>query len=342
MYLVIIAVLSTAHAKVAENAKMEFKVSKARVVQHYEMTVENELLPARVSLIQLILTGLIRVLHACYQWVLSFLSVGNAEQERGIDMATRKCFGQTVFWLVIGPLAVVAGDLMWILSVSYAPYVWTKYYIGKRKQPLRSQIPSLALQWFVIVVWCGMLAPLFLVVVWLWAPLWSALKWLKDGFCHEQGSEDEAGLSGDIGEPESFVMNKIRRKVPGAVGARDLYTYLVDPMSDPEVRQNEINRHSTVEHIKLLRNRLENKSKEQMDDLGKETRRQMEQKLDRLREKTRRQMNELRKETRHMEEKLDKIMLILENVAQVTCQGVRSTKTGQGVRSTVRASRAQY
>lgn len=47
----------------------------------------------------------------------------------------------------------------------------------------------------------------------------------------------------------------------------ELQRYLDDPMSDPDVRRDEETRATTVEHIKLLRNRLEATTKERVDEL---------------------------------------------------------------------------
>ena len=47
----------------------------------------------------------------------------------------------------------------------------------------------------------------------------------------------------------------------------DLQRYLDDPMSDPDVRRDEETRATTVEHVKLLRNRLEATTKEHIVEL---------------------------------------------------------------------------
>lgn len=52
-----------------------------------------------------------------------------------------------------------------------------------------------------------------------------------------------------------------------ALGASELQLFLDDPMSDPAVRRDEETRPTTVEHIKLLRNRLEATNKDQIDEL---------------------------------------------------------------------------
>lgn len=52
-----------------------------------------------------------------------------------------------------------------------------------------------------------------------------------------------------------------------ALKASELQLFLDDPMSDPDVRRDEETRATTVEHIKLLRNRLEATNKEHMEEL---------------------------------------------------------------------------
>lgn len=47
----------------------------------------------------------------------------------------------------------------------------------------------------------------------------------------------------------------------------ELKEYLDDPMGHPEVRRDEETRTTTVEHVKLLRNRLEATTKEHIDEL---------------------------------------------------------------------------
>ena len=51
-----IVMLSTVHSLVEENAEREFKISKARVIQHYETTVRKELLPVPFNEVQLTLS----------------------------------------------------------------------------------------------------------------------------------------------------------------------------------------------------------------------------------------------------------------------------------------------
>lgn len=51
------------------------------------------------------------------------------------------------------------------------------------------------------------------------------------------------------------------------LGVGELQKYLDDPMSDPYVRRDEETRSTTVEHVKLLRNRLEATTQEHLTEL---------------------------------------------------------------------------
>lgn len=333
----LIAVLSTSHSKVEENAEREFKVSKARVIRHYQTAVKTELLPAPFSLVQLVLSWLFVGLYMWYQrvFVQPFPddSGHNSKHVQRIDTVTREALGQAIFWLVLGPIAIVAGALLWILSIFYAPYAWTKSYLTETPeptQPLRSQVPFLVLQSLLIIVWCGLLAPLSLVVMWFGVPFWSGLEWFNVVCCQRQENPSSASKD-DIGSQDSIDVDQILLGAPGAVSGRDLFAFLVDPMSDPEVRQDEINRHTTVEHIKLLRNRLEDTAKKRDDKLRStiegtiKTLREDHIKLlrTRLEDIAKTQADELRavkKETNQIEQKLDKVMLTLEKLDLVPRQ----------------------
>ncbi|CAN0547512.1 unnamed protein product, partial [Ectocarpus sp. 12 AP-2014] len=48
----LVAILTVSHSKVQENVQREFKVSKARMIQRYRLTVENDWLPAPFNLAQ--------------------------------------------------------------------------------------------------------------------------------------------------------------------------------------------------------------------------------------------------------------------------------------------------
>lgn len=56
----LIAILSAVHAEVRDNVAGEFRVSKARLVEHYRLVVQKDLLPAPFNLIQLV-AGLVKI-----------------------------------------------------------------------------------------------------------------------------------------------------------------------------------------------------------------------------------------------------------------------------------------
>eukprot|EP00752_Nemacystus_decipiens_P018686 g16750.t1 len=70
------------------------------------------------------------------------------------------------------------------------------------------------------------------------------------------------------GEGERCLMNvtveSLLKNRPHGVGADKLREFLEDPMNDEDVRQDEKDRPTMVEHIKLLRNRLEATTKEEL------------------------------------------------------------------------------
>lgn len=225
----LVAVLTTSHAKIEANADREFKVSKARLIEHYRMVVDERTLPAPFNLVQHVLSSPFFLIDGCCR------SVTQARVERAT--------GYFVFWLVSGPLAIVGGALLWMISALYFPL-----NIVCRERSVFASI-----FWYIVYcMWYCVGAPVFLVCLWIGGPLLGAWRKLRGHhalevfnpsikvFCREEVSVDE-----------------LLKAAPGGLDVRDLWKYLEDPMCDPEVRQDEINRRTTVEHIKLLRDRLE-------------------------------------------------------------------------------------
>lgn len=193
-------------------------------------------------------------------------------------------------------------------------------------------------------MWCGLGAPLCFVAMWLVTPLLS-LEWLKSvrylGGENYGLDEDQIwpGLHPNIGAPDSFDVNEMLLHAPGGVDARDLFAYRVDPMTDPEVRQDEINRHTTIEHIKFLRNRLEKTSKKHIDGLRTMTgvtinelrgeTRQREQELEQKLDVAMQVIKDTRQREHKLEQNLEKAMVILGNVDLILRNNVRGTEAGQ-------------
>jgi len=62
-------------------------------------------------------------------------------------------------------------------------------------------------------------------------------------------------------------LGEILMRTGDGLGVHQLSLCLEDPMSDPMVRRDEETRHTTVKHIKLLRNRLEETDAARVDNL---------------------------------------------------------------------------
>lgn len=234
----LIAVLSTSHSKVEGKADQEFKVSKARMIEHYRLVVDICLLPPPFNLVQLMISSL-------------FLIRDQSRHTRACKRA-KEVVGQTVFWLVLGPVAVACGSVLWVLSLFYAPFVWHRHFFrissAARDGPVSAG--GVLLRYFIVAAWCVVGAPLYLFLFWLTAPF----KWLTLRPWHWLWDRRQAPY---IASWKVKSVNDLLEGNSGGLVAGDLQAYLEDPISDPEVRQDETSRATTVEHIKLLRNRLE-------------------------------------------------------------------------------------
>lgn len=63
------------------------------------------------------------------------------------------------------------------------------------------------------------------------------------------------------------TIGSMLRTGPGGVGADKLREFLEDPMDDMDVRHDEKDKNTTVEHTKLLRNRLESTTRKELNEL---------------------------------------------------------------------------
>ncbi|CAM9407917.1 unnamed protein product [Scytosiphon promiscuus] len=103
----LVAVLSTSHAKVQEKGEQEFRVSRARLIDHYRLLVDKHLLPPPFNLVQLAVS--IPFLLVDWSW-------------RGSRCTRAKeAVGRAIFWLVMGNTALVGGTALWMASALYAP-----------------------------------------------------------------------------------------------------------------------------------------------------------------------------------------------------------------------------
>ncbi len=243
----LIAVLSTSHSKVEGKADQEFKVSKARFIVHYRLVVDKCLLPPPFNLIQLVVS--------------LPLLVGDRSRQGAAYRRAKEVVARTVFWLVLGPTAVVCGSALWIVSSLSAPVVWHRHFSCSKSQAGSSDLPtaSLVLRYVIVFVWCILGAPLYLAAFWFTAPM----KWLKLRPWHWLWDRRQAPF---IASWKPKTVNDILEGSCGGLVAGDLQTYLEDPIGDPEVRQDERSRLTTVEHIKQLRDRLEKANRANIED----------------------------------------------------------------------------
>ena len=306
----LIAVLSTAYAKVERNADKELEVSKVRIVEHYRLVVVLDILPAPFNLVQFPLT-------------LPFWCLEQRARRRKKRRAIDRTVGQISFWIILSPAAAAAGTILWVASTVYIifvpatelvcrvptasdirdsltkgpkvqnPFTWAAVALlgvydlrFPDRESLRSskrlaKITAVRLQ-IGIEGFCALGAPLCLLFLWVRKPcLWifrvitAPMTLLRFGGSSGGTSHTHSSSGQDIAEPNarntpevvSGVFHPSRQDSAKAkvhsmlksvgVGAGDLLKCLEDPMIDPEVRPDEVERGATVEHIKLLRDLLE-------------------------------------------------------------------------------------
>lgn len=251
----LVAILSTSHSQVQDNAGIELKVSKARIVSHYRWVVKCDVLPAPFNLMQLVLSLGYVPFSLCCAAVFRANSHPN-ERVKAYKCACR-AIGRVVFWLVLGPVAVSGGALLWVSSCfPFAQYAWYSQYKEKNKRDLSKG--SIALRWVGIFLWCTIAAPICLLVLWLKA---SGRVFLP--CCFDKKKREKVTRS-------NTTVERMLRKGPRGIGADKLREFLEDPMNDDDVRQDEKDRKTTVEHIKLLRDRLERTTERKLTELRKD------------------------------------------------------------------------
>ena len=221
----LIAILSTAHADVHSNTQKEFKVSTARTVEHYRLAVELDILPAPFNLLQTLVS-------------LPFLAT--RRQQSGSYHLVKRSEGQAIFWLAPGPIAIVGGTLLWIVSI---PHVIALLRNNRVKPSFEYWLPSFC---FSLAFIPGV--PVVLAAMWLKEPfMWITriYVFLSKGSSSviDQQPGDDLDVQGMLKET--------------GVTASELRQYLENPMIDPEVQRDEVDKSTTVEHVKLLRDRLE-------------------------------------------------------------------------------------
>ncbi|CAM9165014.1 unnamed protein product [Ectocarpus fasciculatus] len=173
----LIAVLSTEHAKVDEQQDIAFRESKVRIMKLYVRIVDSDVLPSPFNLPQLTL-GLLA---------------------RGFDglLGTRTCpkimreFSVGVFWLTLGPPVILIAWGLWAASAPAAVLAaWRRATFTGRSLPVAVASCS------VVVVLHVLLLPWVLTRFWVHSGLGLAaltLKTLAAALCGGHGGEDSSG-----------------------------------------------------------------------------------------------------------------------------------------------------
>lgn len=233
----LIAVLSTSHAKVQEHADQEYRVLKARLIKHYRLVVREDLLPPPFNLVQL-----------PFRWH------GGAQRS----------VGQVIFWLFVGPVAALGGVILWIVSAVLVPFPAGAQFPAWSELRSRNWL-LLAASYLLFVLMRVLWFPLSLFGWWLTRPL-AYFRLFLPRSCFGLKEEEEGE---DSRRPDRVrvanVDEMLKAEREPSVGA--LYKFLVDPLSDAKVREDERKRDATVEHVKLLRNRLEETFGREVDSL---------------------------------------------------------------------------
>ncbi|CAM9154443.1 unnamed protein product, partial [Hapterophycus canaliculatus] len=243
----LIAVLSTAHGKVEENVLI--RVARARVYTYYRWVVENDMLPAPLNVAQL------AVYIPCRIFDLLLRSNTCPSAMRGV--------GRVGFWLVMGPLAILGGWLLWLASVPKAlAMIWG------RSTSLASRVTRTAL----CLVWSILAVPLCLVVSWVaQAPL-------------VLSGQTYALEASQPSQPSELTVEKMLKEASGA-GLASIRAHIKDPLAivNPCVDDVDGQGHpATLKHVRALQERLESTIGERMEALESSLNEKLDQKFEAL------------------------------------------------------------
>lgn len=220
----LIAVLSTVHSSVEENILL--RVTKARLYKYYRWVVQSDSLPPPFNLLQLAV-------------VLPLKLFDFAFKSKTNTCATR-VVGRVTFWLVMGPIAVFGGSLLWWVSMPKAVAIaWSTPVAGP---------PSMASKVgrsFICVMWCTVGVPICLTYSWL-AQVVSVI----DGSVRALEAAHPR-------RPFKISVDVMLKEATGGKGIADLRRFVKDPLTNAGSCLNNQNRTLTIEHLQLLQEHLE-------------------------------------------------------------------------------------
>ncbi|CAM9703899.1 unnamed protein product [Ascophyllum nodosum] len=270
----LIAILSTTHADVHKNAEREFKTAKARNVQYYRLVVAHDILPAPFNMLQLFVS-------------MSFISKG--WQQSTWCRVGKRAVGLFVFWLTLGLVAIIAGVILWVISGITVPFlVYDAVRLGRSSVKLWLTLGSHFFGLcsgfvFIFFVWVlpnqpSMWVPLLILYVVsnfvpsiyaavkgenksaMVRPMWPIVlltMWLRSPWTEEAKaflfSEHTSESSAQASGRQSGGVDVQKMLSDSGTSAEKLRKYLDNPILDPVVQRDEVDRGTTVKDIKLLR-----------------------------------------------------------------------------------------
>lgn len=293
----LIGLLTTEYERVQEEIDVEYKMAKARLIEHYGTVVDKDWLPAPFNLMQLIVCAPFLLLDVCFG--------------SHIHQSAKAGVGASLFWIVSGALAVPLGIILWVISAPNAillrlrnPRRPTDGISGHQEDGVDSWVSVLeGLMW---LPWYLIGAPLCLVVFWLRGTVFSitgATRWLGDD------AWGYTPVPKDVTSGENITVGAILEETVNMTVTK-LRKYLEDPMIDPEIREDEKDREVTVEHVKLLRDRLEK-------EIGKMVKEDVDVRLRCIEDS----LKDLAARDKSREERLDRLQQGLEDIlAKLTAE----------------------
>lgn len=214
------------------------------MIKLYRRVAQKDVLPPPFNLVQLvILLPFLLVDHLC---------------NRRTRYVIRSCVGACVFWLVSGPFIIALGWVLWVVSI---PPTMIKVWKGSQLSPLARVLACLPVAPFYL--YC---TPFILGGFWVQSAIAGVPFLLKSNLCSQHccvkpGASEPATSDGGRSQPAPPEVSvvKMLKKAKDGFGVWQIWRYLEDPNTpaSPEMRREEQNSQSTVEHVRLLTSRIE-------------------------------------------------------------------------------------
>lgn len=259
----LIAVLSTAHAKVHGNIDMEYRVSSARLMGHYVWAAKQHILPAPFNLV----IGAV--------WCVSYC----LRQLCGWDTYDEVCnFTTKLINLVFFcPVVFAVGSLAWLVLLPR--HLWDKCTSSCGDRGCKARVRKIMLHF-------TRDGPLFLGYLWvtrvieLLCPIRYATYVKTKAGClqstknstntrenGDQGAEG-ANRATDKNQETVITLAEMLGDSCDGVGIENIQDYVENPFKDLKVQRGDSKGEATVEHMKRLGSYLESKMNARAGDLN--------------------------------------------------------------------------